>query len=140
VAEDLKFYTKVSISRATKTTDLPDATFADVAKQLAGANVYDEASVRERIAELERQRGVILEKPSQMGMIDQTPKSATTLALAAVSMGERKTNILATTSLLHMRHRLLMVYTYRVFETAKDPTILQDFTKEWVRSSLAANP
>ena len=123
MAEDLKFYTKVSISRATKTTDLPDATFADVAKQLAGANVYDEASVRERIAELERQ-----------------PKSATTLALAAVSMGERKTNILATTSLLHMRHRLLMVYTYRVFETAKDPTILQDFTKEWVRSSLAANP
>jgi hypothetical protein len=138
--QDFTFYTKVSISRAAKTSDVPDAMFAELTKQLAGASVYEQDFVQKRLAELEKERGVTLEKPMQLGVVDRTPKSLTTLMLMTVGAGGRKWNVLGTNSAMHLRKRLLFVYGYRVFETTKDREILEQFTKEWVRAILAANP
>jgi hypothetical protein len=138
--QDLTFYTKVSVSRAGRAVEITDAFFADAAKQVAGANAFDQDAVKQRLAELEKQRGVAITQPLQMGTIDQTPNSMTTLALAAVSAGDRKVNLLMTTTLLHVRRRLVFAYAYRVFETSRDRTVLETLTKDWVRGILAANP
>src|SRR5262245_30889349 len=137
--QDWAFYTKVSISRAAKASDVPDAMFTQMTKQLAGASVYEQDVVQKRLAELEKERGVTVETPLQLGVIDQTPKSMTTLMLTSVSSGTRKLNLLGTTSVMHLRQRLVFVYTYRVFESSKDRAILEQFTKNWVRAILAAN-
>lgn len=138
--QDLSFYTKVTVSKAAKAVDVSAETFASVAKQMAGTKVFEEDPFQKWLRELEKDRGVVLDQPLQLGLVDQTPTSSTTLVLAAVSRGDRKVHLLATTSVVYLRRRLLMVYAYRVFETAKDRTILEDFTKAWVRAIAAANP
>jgi hypothetical protein len=136
----IPLYTKVSISRAAVETDITDEYFAGVVKQQSDPSVYDHDFLKKYMTDRSRQLGVTLDKPVALGAIDQTPKSYSTLAMATVSTGDRRVNLLFTNSLLHLRRRLIFAYVYRIIESQKDQSVIETLTRDWVRSILAANP
>ena len=136
----IPLYTKVSISRAAVETDITDEYFAGVVKQLSDTSVYDQDFLKKYMADRSRQLGVTMDKPVALGTIDQTPKSYSTLAMTTVSTGDRRINMLLSTSLLHLHRRLIFAYVYRMIESQKDQALVETLTREWVKSILAANP
>jgi hypothetical protein len=138
--QDIPLYTKVSVSRGAVETDITDEFFAGLVKQQTETAVYDQDFLKKYLADRGKQLGVTMDKPVALGVIDQTPKSYSTLALAALSTGDRKINLLFSTTFLHIRRRLIFAYVYRIIESQKDQALVETLTRDWVRSILAANP
>jgi len=138
--QDIPLYTKVSVSRAAVETDITDEFFAGVVKQSSDAAVYDQDFLKKYMADRAQQLGVAMDKPVALAVIDQTPRSYSTLALAAVSTGDRRIDMLFSTSLLHLHRRLIFAYVYRIIESQKDQALVETLTRDWVKSILAANP
>ena len=138
--QDLALYTKVSVSRAAVESDITDEFFAGVVKQQAAPDVYDQDYLKKYLAERGKQLGVTADTPVALGVIDQTPKSYSTLAMTTVSIGDRRINLLFSTSLLHLHRRLIFAYVYRIIESQKDQALVETLTRDWVKSILAANP
>jgi hypothetical protein len=138
--QDLPLYTKVSVSRAAMTADISDEFFEGLIKQQAATSLYDQDFLKKYLADLGKRQSVAIEKPIPLGTIDQTSKSFSTLALMAISQGDRRLNLLVSSSFLHVRRRLIFAYVYRIVESQKDQALIETLTKQWVRSILAANP
>jgi hypothetical protein len=138
--QDISLYTKVSVSRAAVETDITDGFFAGVVKQQSDTAIYDQDFLKKYMADRAKQLGVTMDKPVELGVIEQTPKSYSTLALTVVSTGDRQINLLFSTSLLHLHRRLIFAYVYRIIESQKDQALVETLTRDWVRSILAANP
>jgi hypothetical protein len=138
--QDIPLYTKVSVSRAAVETDITDEFFAGVVKQQADTTIYDQDFLKKYIADRAQQLGVTLDKPVPLGLIEQTPRSYSTLGLTTVSTGDRKINLLFSSSLLHLNRRLIFAYVYRIIESQKDQALVETVAREWVKSILAANP
>ena len=138
--QDIPLYTKVSISRAAVETDITDDVFAGLVKQQSETAVFEQDFLKKYLADRARQLGVTMDKPVALGLIEQTPRSYSTLALTTVSGADRRINLLFSTSLLHLHRRLIFAYVYRIIESQKDQALVETLTREWVRSILAANP
>jgi hypothetical protein len=138
--QDLTFYTKVSISKAAKTSDVPETLFADLKNKISTGNVFDSEALRKYLAGVQQQRGITMTQPIQLGIVDQTPQSITTLMLMTIGDRNRRIDVLSANSTMYLRRRLFFVYSYRVFETTKDIATLTAFTKDWVGSIVAVNP
>src|SRR5262249_7448645 len=115
----------------------PAEVLPQFAQQFARGEVPDQ---RKRLAELEKQTGVAVRQPIVLGVFEQTPQSLPGLVLDSIRTGKRSANVLTASSVLRLKKRMLNVFTYRRFTTTADRTILEDFTKAWVRAIIAANP
>lgn len=135
--QDLTFYTRVAIASAAKTEELPADLLQRFAEQFAKGQVPDQ---QERLAALAAQTGVTVTQPLILGVFDQTPQSFSGLMLNGINSGTRSANVLTATSVLRLKGRMLNVYAYRRFTATADRTILEDFSKAWVRRIIAANP
>jgi hypothetical protein len=138
--QDIPLYTKVSVSRTAVEADITDEFFAGVVKQQTDNAVYDQDFLKKYLAERGGQLGVTIDKPVALGLIEQTPRSCSTLALMTVSGADRRVNMLFSTSVLHLRRRLIFAYVYRIVDSQKDQSLVETLTRDWVRSILAANP
>jgi hypothetical protein len=138
--QDIPLYTKVSVSRAAVETDITDEFFAGVVKQQSDTAVYDQDFLKKYMADRAKQLGVTLDKPVALGLIEQTPRSYSTLALTTVATADRRINLLFSTSLLHLNRRLIFAYVYRIIDSQKDQALVETLARDWVKSILAANP
>lgn len=137
---DIPLYTKVSMSRAAVALDISDEFFAGVARDLAGTALYDQDFLQKFLTDVGKRRNLEFGKPLGLGTIEQTPKSVSTLAMAAITQGDRRIPLLFSTSALHVRRRLIFAYVYRIVESQKDQALVETLTRDWVRNILAANP
>ena len=134
------FYTQVAVPRPMRASDVSESFFEGLRRDLGAANPETAEAVRQRLAEIQQQRGVVITTPIQLGIVDRTPKSITTLSLASVNSADRKVDLLIGSSWVYVRRRAFLVYTYRAFESTSDIATLTAFTKEWLASVVAANP
>ena len=138
--QDLSFYTKVSISKAIKTSDVSETFFAGMKKEMASGKVFDAEALRKYLAEVKQKPGITVNQTVQLGVVDQTPETITVLGLMTVTAGDRKVDVLFSTSGVYLRRRFFIVYSFRMLETTKDVAALIAFTKDWVGSIVTANP
>jgi hypothetical protein len=137
--QDLTVWAVVAVNRQYKADDVSDALFAEIEMELAGPDVFNSESIARRRDELEKRRGVTSGQPVNMGIVDKTAKSTTTLVSSTFRVGERSMDVLTAITLVHVRRRLLLVYTNRQFNTSQDVSSLLAFTKRWVKNILVTN-
>ena len=134
--QDLTFYTQVAVAKASKTDDMPASMIAEFAERFAKGEMPDQ---KKQLAELAA-RGWRITESLNLGVFDRTPSSFSGLLLSGLSVEGKSANILRSTSLIHLKARIVNVFVFRKFETEADRTVVEDFTKTWVRRIIAANP
>jgi len=135
--QDLDFYTRVFVLRAAKEQDMSADLIAEFAQRAKSGDVPDQ---RARLAEIEKQTGVAISQPLNLGVFDQTPTSFSAMQLTTVKAESGSANVLFSATSIVARRRFVVIQAMRRFNTTADKTALEDFTRTWVRAIIAANP
>ena len=154
---DLGFYTKVSVSKNLRAVDSSQQHFSRLVETLrANSSKFLDFNRPEMRAQLKHQNKGLsellkenaqmdLSQPVKLGEIESTPNSFGLLLLIKVKFGvgggqQKETMMVAGSSAVRVRSRIVWVYTYRVFNSDKDADELRDFTRRWLGEILRANP
>jgi hypothetical protein len=82
-------------------------------------------------------------KPQQLGEFDNRPDINSFLMLitvtASVNGAQRTVPVLATTSIVRVKERVLFVYAFMKYQANADMQTLKAFTSKWTNSIVAAN-
>jgi hypothetical protein len=147
----LDHYTKVSVSKNLKTTDITPEYFAEVVaeteKQLATLGDPNdqllkkiEGNSSKGLSELwGKETTVKVNQPKNLGAFDRGPNLYSVLLFVSGDLNGKKYSTLTTISLLRINQRLVWVYTYKMDPTQADIAMLKTFTKKWTAAILAAN-
>lgn len=148
---EFDFYTKVSILKLGKVTDMTDAKFAGMVSyfESRSTQILDINGPLMKSAVQNLQKGMStvvgkevpleLEQPQNLGSFQKTNNVFSTMLVLTVKGDQSTKPMVAGMSFVKVNHRLLYVYTYRTFTSEKDAEILRDFTREWVGQIVAAN-
>jgi len=148
---DLEFYTKVSISKRARTTDLTPEAFWQIQSSVdreIGALFGAEGTLRNRIegnagkglsALWDNQTSVRIDLPLNLGVFDRGERVISSMVFLKYEVNAKKCSMLATMSFLSVNQRLLFVYAYKTNWVKEDIEMLRDFTKKWTAAIIAAN-
>jgi hypothetical protein len=151
----LAFYTRVAISKNLRGVVYSQADFsklvatlhANSAKALDINSPEMRAMLKQQSKDVSALRkehvGVDLSQPVRLGEIERTASSYGTLELVKATFVHGDTRkermVLSVACVVRVRERLLLVYTYKLFNSEADADTLRDFTKRWVADILRAN-
>ena len=150
---DFGIYTKVSIQKRLRATDIKREDFSQiVANVRANSPRALDLKGPELQAELKRLNKRLDEKlmqldlsqPVNLGEFINTADAFGALILVKFKVtgvnGQRERVMVGSVSLVRVRARMLWVYTYKNFHTEKDADDLRDFTERWLADIRRANP
>lgn len=90
-----------------------------------------------------RETKVDFSKPQLLGEFDVRPDVNSFLILMAFTINsggsERTVPVLATTTFVRVRERIIFVYVYKKYESNADMDTIKRFTTKWTTSIVAAN-
>lgn len=148
-------YTKVSVLRAGREMTVSRAMMQQLVENLRknfgsyldpnGSAMKDlERKVGQGLSELDsKQTTVDFNKPQQLGEFDSRPDINSFLTLVTVTVNAegtvQKVPVLATTSIVRLKERILFVYTFMKYRSNADINTLKGFATKWTTSILAAN-
>lgn len=150
------FHAKVSVDGQFREADFSPADFerfvsaarAQVPRMLRPGS----PTMKNRLKELEKALGDLgtgvtkynVSETEPLGELDIGPNvySIMLFMRMQVEVNGEKSSLprLTTGSLVRVNRRLLYVYTYRIFKSDADADALEQFTRDWVRQIVAANP
>jgi hypothetical protein len=153
---DLGFYTKVSVSKRLRAADSPREYFAQLVAHLRANSpkVLDFKRpemqsqlkhMNKGLSEMLKENAEIdLSQPVNLGEIQNTARSFGLLLLLQVKFAaggaQTEKMLVAGTSAVWVRDRIVWVYTYRAFNSDKDADDLRAFTRRWLAEIVSANP
>lgn len=148
-------YTKVSVLRAAREMTVTAAMMKELVDNFRqnigtyldpnGQPMKDlERKVGQGLSQLDANETKIdFSKPQQLGEFDTRPDINSFLMLvtvkASVNGTEQTVPVLATTSIVRVKDRILFVYTFVKYRANTDMNTLKAFTTKWTTSILAAN-
>ena len=151
----LTYYAKVSVLRKAKEVDISPEIFQQVvegyrknATTLLDPDGPQMKALMKRIGKglseiNSAETKLDLSKPQQFGAFDvrENVYGSMLLFVLDTEIGGKKAQspMLAGTTILRTKERMLFVYTYRRFESKDDLELLKQFSKQWNDSILAAN-
>jgi hypothetical protein len=150
---DFDIYTKVSIQKRLRATDVTREDFSQmVAKMRAAAPKALDLKSPGFQADLKRLNEQLdewlmrldLSQPVSLGDFVSTADAYGTLVLLKFKVtnsgGVKERLMVGSVSAVRVRNRLLWVYTYKNFHTEKDADDLRAFTERWLAEIVRANP
>ena len=135
--QDVAFYTKVFVVRASRDEDVPADLIPTFAERARAGETPDQ---RAKLAEIERQTGIAITQLVNLGVFDETPASFSSMLISSVTTATGSGNFLLSATSIVARKRFVVVQAIRRFEQPADRQELEAFTKNWVRAIIAANP
>lgn len=152
----LNLYTKVSVSKNLRAVDSTPEYFSQLVAYLRAnsSKVFDfnRPELRAQLKHqnkglsevLKEQAQLDLSQPVNLGEIVNTPNSFGILVLMKTKFeagGKQAEKMLvAGTSAVRVRGRVVWVYTYKGFDSEKDADELRAFTRRWLADIVRANP
>lgn len=145
---DLEFYTKVSVLKQIKATDITPDEFTDLAdafeRQSPGALQTivknGEAGTTERLNNHWREDvGLKIGETRMLGYFGRKQGSVSSMFIMDVEMFKRRSVILGSMSMVHVNNRVLFLYVFRIRQSDKDREAVVGLTKSWIAATLAAN-
>jgi hypothetical protein len=149
--QSLDFYTKVSVGRNLKTTDVTPEFFAAVVasteeqlKTLGDPNdpllKKIEGNTSKGLSELlGKETTIKINQPKSLGAFDGGPNLYSTLLFVNVDTNGQKHSTLITISFVRINQRMVNIYCYKTNPTQADVAMLTTFAKKWTAGILAAN-
>lgn len=150
------FHAKVAVDKQFREADCSPADFAQfvaaVRAQVPQMVRANSPLMRRRLKELEKMHGELgtgvtkygISETEQLGELELGPNVYSTMFFMRLQVevnGEKSSQPrLVTGSVVRVNRRLLYVYTYRIFKSDADADALEQFTRDWVRQIVAANP
>lgn len=145
---DLPFYTKVSVLKEFKSTDVEAADFqslaADFEKLSPGALQSVVKSVEQGAGErLTNHWGtdsaLRIGETRMLGYFDKQPQAISSMFVMNAEMFDRKLLILGSMSLVHVNKRVLFLYVFLVPNGTDDQNLVTGLTRSWTAKTIAAN-
>ena len=145
---DLPFYTKVSVWKQLKGTDVEAFEFrslsAEFEKQspatLQSIAKAGETGAGERLTRhWGSEANLKIGETRLLGVFDSQPQSVSSMFLMSLEMFNRKVLVLGSMSLVHVNKRVLFLYVFRRPESAADQDMVAEVTRSWVARMVAAN-
>jgi hypothetical protein len=149
-------WTKIAVLRAARAHDFSTEEYAGIVEYFRknGASAMDPDNKRmkqgfahlDEVLSKEYSTGIKVDfdKPIDLGEFDRRPNVYSSLLLMnlkAQAEGQeyQQLRVFATVTILLVKKRILVVATYRKFESKADAETLTRFTTKWVNEILAAN-
>jgi hypothetical protein len=147
----LSFYTKVSVSKGLRTTNVTSAQFrtfiATLEEQFDASFDVNAPVIRNSVEKsrkaLNKQYGnetdLDISATKNLGFFQNTANVFSGAVLITVEAYGSTIPMVGSLSLIHVKNRIVYVYVYRSLKDEQDPVILRDFTKKWTAAIIAAN-
>lgn len=145
---DLAFYTKVSVVKDLKASDVEPSEFQSLAadfEKLSPGSLQSIAKNAEQGAgeRLTRYWGsdasLRIGETRMLGYFDKQPQTISSLFVMNAEMFGRKLLILGSMSLVHVNNRVLFFYVFRLPNGTDDQDRVTSLTRSWTAKTVAAN-
>jgi len=145
---DIPFYTKASVPKHLKATDVSSEDFRTLAGELKRQSPFavqatlkkEETEIDARVSEFWGMAANIkVGETRTVGHFNEQERAISSLFVTHSEAFGRRFLIVGTMSLVHINERLLFLYVFRTTTDAEDHKAVVDLTKTWITRTLQAN-
>jgi len=149
--QDLDVYTKISVIRSTRTVEITPTMFGEIRtgfeNQIDAMLTPDSAVIKsvqgntgKALSELwGKDTTVKVNEPRNLGFFERSSNTISAAVFLNFDINGRKFSTLATMSMVHVKKRVIAVFTYKMNPKAEDIDFLRSFAKAFNAKIVAAN-